>query len=255
MNYDGARICGVADNLGNVSCQWPFRDVNVFAAGRIGSVNLADAMELSLPAWNNVCGIRLSMTTNLKTAHIAVGVGRIDGPGSILAQNQLPCGFTANNWRQLRGEYDASEAFVIAENPPPNRIDLVRVCAHETGHGIGINHIGDGNLMAPSYSGRIALPQNGDIVEARARYGAPTAAPQPPTVPPEAPGLPGFDVQTVLGALLKIGMEFFANMPAEQKAAIFAWLWRQLMPTDRKILAEALRLDPDDTELYAGDES
>lgn len=44
---------------------------------RIGSVNLADAMELSLPAWNNVCGIRLSMMTNLKTDGIYEDVGGV----------------------------------------------------------------------------------------------------------------------------------------------------------------------------------
>jgi hypothetical protein len=76
---------------------------------------------------------------------------------------------------------------VLADNPPSNRLDLGRVCRHELGHFLGIGHISDGNLMAPVYSSTIALPRNGDVTEARARYGAPAPV-APPSVPPVAPG-------------------------------------------------------------------
>jgi hypothetical protein len=259
-DYDGQRICGVADHIGNVTCQWPMRDVTVFAAGQAGQVSLADAMELALPLWNRVCGVNLQMSTNARTANIVVQVGRIDGPGNVLAQNELPCGFTAHRMRQLQGLYDGSEAFVIADNPPAGKIDLVRVCCHEIGHGIGIGHINDGNLMAPTYSSRVAGPQNGDIVEARARYGQPSPItpiplPNPVNPAPALPGLPpGLDVGTIFSTLLTLGVELFRAMPAEQRQRLIAWLWTQLLPAEQKLLAEALRLDPDSTDLLGPNE-
>lgn len=189
-DYNGVRICGNADHLGDVSVKWPFADLLLFASGTINGVSLADAIDVARRAWNDVCGIRLAMTTNPRTAHLVVSVGRIDGPGKVLAENELPVGFSGpSNWRTLNGLYDSSEAVVLADNPPSNRLDLGRICRHELGHFLGISHISDGNLMAPVYSTTIRLPQNGDILEARARYGGPMA-PVPPTTPTE----PGTEV-------------------------------------------------------------
>lgn len=189
-DFNGVRICGVADHLGDVSAKWPFVDLALFASGTINGVELADAIDLARKAWNEVCGIRMVMGTNPRTAHLVVGVERMDGPGNVLAENELPIGFSGpSNWRTLRGRYDSSERVVLADNPPAGKLDLGRICRHELGHFLGIGHISDGNLMAPVYSTTIALPQNGDVTEARARYGAPQpAAPSPAPVPPETPG-------------------------------------------------------------------
>lgn len=191
INYDGARICNVPDNLGDVGCRWPMLGVTLFASGRIGDVDLADAAIIAIRNWNAVCGIRLVMTVNSKTAHIIWSVGQIDGSGGVLAQHELPCGFTGpGNLRVLRGTFDIAERAVLADNPPIGTIDIGRVGTHELGHGLGIGHISDGNLMAPVYSSTISVPRNGDIVEARARYSAPAQPPMPPTTPPPPPGSP-----------------------------------------------------------------
>lgn len=211
-DYDGQRICGVPDHLGTADCRWPMVDVTVFAAGAINGVNLAEAAELAIKGWNDVCGLRLTMSVNPKTANIVTGPRSLDGQGNVLAQCQLPCGFVSPS-AQMGCDVDLSEAFVIGTNPPAGKIDLVRVLMHEYGHGIGIPHIASGNLMAPVYSASIRLPQDGDIVQARSRYGMPApVAPVPPTVPaPSVPGSPqlptGFRL-TALEATDALGNKF-----------------------------------------------
>lgn len=183
-SFDGARICGVPDHLGDVSAKWPMLDVSIFAAGSIGGVLFADAVAYAAKAWNEVCGLRLVHSTNQKTANIALGQGPIDGRNGVLAQSELPVGFSPSFMRQLQQQYDTGEVWTLSANPPSGRIDLGRVMAHEIGHAIGIGHISDGNLMAPTYSTSIALPRNGDVTEARARYGSPAAVPPPVNPPP-----------------------------------------------------------------------
>lgn len=221
-DFDGCRICNVPDHLGDVSVRWPAeykRNLMIFAAGNVGQVPLDLAIELALKAWNDVCGVRMSMSTNPKTAHLVLEVGPIDGPGKVLAQNELPVGFFGPaNVRQLRGLYDSSERVVLADNPPSDKLDLGRIARHELGHFLGISHITDGNLMAPTYSSRIRLPQNGDILEARARYGDPVVMPpngSTPDVPaPNSPAQPGSPILptgfrlTALEAMDPLGNKF-----------------------------------------------
>ena len=181
MNFDGAKVCGVDDALGNDGCLWPFLDVGVYAAGKLGQVDLVQAVGEAIEGWNRVCGIRLFLQPNVKTAHIVVTQGRIDGPNGTLAISELPCGFTGSMWRQLRQQYDTNEIWTVAENPPAGKIDAVRVIRHEVGHAIGISHIAAGNLMAPTYSTSIRDVMRGDRLEAVDRYGGPRpeASPQP----------------------------------------------------------------------------
>jgi len=189
INYDGQQLCAVPDSLGSMACLWPFLDVNVFAEGMAGPADLAEAAAQAIKAWNDVCGIRLRLVSNRSQAHIVVTTAVLDGAGRVLADSELPCGFTPNQWRPLKQRYDTGEAWVISVNPPSNRIDLARVMTHELGHAIGVGHINDGNLMAPTYSSQIRLPQRGDIAEVRGRYGLPT--PTVPTLPPVNPPVPG----------------------------------------------------------------
>lgn len=209
MTNDNMRVCGVPDHLGDVSCKWPMLDVSVFAAGTLGGVNLADAASIAINRWNDVCGLRLRLATNSKTAHILVSQGPIDGRNGVLAQSELPCGFTATAMRQLQQTYDSNEIWVIGDNPPVGKIDLARVMCHELGHAIGIGHITDGNLMSPVYSTSIAVPRNADITEARARYGSPAPV-APPSTPAPVPAtgkpqliLPSGEVWELEGRRLK----------------------------------------------------
>lgn len=190
MQFDGQRVCGVPDHVGNESCLWPFLDVAVFASGKLGQVNMADAAEFACAAWSAVCGIRLVLTNNSRTAHIVMGSGTIDGPNGTLAWSELPCGFAPTQWRQLQQKYDTGELWTLAENPPNDRIDAGRVVCHELGHALGAGHGQSGNLMAPTYSRTIRLPQRGDILEMVDRYGKRADAPPTPPVPPPTPEPP-----------------------------------------------------------------
>ena len=187
---DLIRICGVPDHLGaDTLCRWANPRVTWCIQDLLPGLDyetMRDAFALAWSYWAEVCGIEPVYSVNARTSQVLVGVGRIDGPQGVLAQSELPCGSPV----QLGQEYDASELWVIAEDPPADRIDLVRVAAHEIGHVIGLPHIAQGNLLAPYYSRTIRRPQAGDIREAVQRYGprrAATPAPAPPPAPTPSP--------------------------------------------------------------------
>lgn len=201
MNYDGVNLCGTDDTAAaaGAMCKWPSLNVTwtiVADLPGFARESFKNAAALAWLWWSEVCGIRPSYVDSPQFANVLMGVQTI-GPGNVLADSELPCGVTMNS--QLRQRYDTAEAWVVSENPPPNRIDLVRVICHELGHVIGIPHIGTGNLMAPVYSLAIRKPVSGDIAEAVARYGLPTS---PPPAPP-----PG-DFTEILAYLEKGGQLF-----------------------------------------------
>lgn len=204
MNYDGIQLCGVEDTLGvGQMCRWPMIDVSWSIRASLPQFAVEDfreACELAWYYWSSVCGIRPRYTPNNLTANLVIGLQTI-GPGGVLADCELPCG--ASQASSLRMRIDTQEAWVIAENPPGSKIDLVRVVCHELGHGIGIPHIGGANLMAPTYNARLRRPQVGDIAEAVARYGTPVAVPPPP-VPPS-------DEYEEVTAILRKGGKIFVR--------------------------------------------
>ena len=185
MNYDGAAFCQY-DSLAKAAgemCRWPSADVPLSvntAIGRLSADEVFAAFEIACRRWNAVCGINLSVVRS--GGFINVTTGRIDGPSGTLAWSELPCGGAS----RLSQKYDGDENWSSADNAPSSTIDLRRVACHEIGHAIGIEHIGNGNLMAPYYSTAIIQPQTGDIAEAVARYGRPNQPPPPP--PPPDPG-------------------------------------------------------------------
>lgn len=241
LNFDGQRICAVPDHLGNDGCLWPFKDVKIHVSGRLGNLNLPDCIEQCIKdprGWNGVCGTKLQLWTNPKTANLAVNTGGIDGPGKILGWCELPCGFTPQRIRQLKMLLDDGDLFVFAENPPSNRIDLGAVWNHEVGHGIGISHINPpNNLMNPTYRGGLRWPQRDDILEARLRYGLaePTPSP-PPTDDPDAPTDPSGPsalspcvselTSEERALLLRVGLKALSG------------IWRQLSPDEKRLVAE-----------------
>ncbi len=230
MAFDGKNFCGVSDALGGMECLWPFPKVLVYASGMLGGVDLEEAVEQALGYWNDVCGIELQLTANARTAHIAITQGRIDGPSGTLAMSELPCGFTDQNYRTLRQQYDAQEFWTMAENPPNGKIDAVRVIAHEIGHACGMSHGAPGNLMAAMYSAQIRRPQRGDIIEMLARYPRLHPRPTPVPLPTPVPVIPG---GSSMGGLLKTLVEL---------AKFLGPLLRNIKPEDIQAILEFIKI-------------
>jgi hypothetical protein len=200
-DYDGQVLCGVDDRLGAFGqmCKWPAPDITWSIVGNLPGIepdSFRRVCGLAWDAWAKVCGIRPRFVEG--PSNLSIGLQTI-GPGNVLADCELPCGATMQS--RLRMRIDTAEAWVISDNPPNNRVDLLRVLIHELGHGIGIPHIGTGNLMAPIYSARIGRPQSGDISEGVSRYGL--ANPNPPQ-PPLPPG----EYREILAVLEKGGAVF-----------------------------------------------
>jgi hypothetical protein len=190
-SLEAPRFCAYPDKMaiGGVNCRWNKRLITYGFKGVLPGVTQEDmrrAMQIAFDRWSAVCNLRAQHAgIGAQTADIIVETGRIDGASGTLAWSELPCSGTD---RTLRQKYDNGEPWVLADDVPQYRIDLIRVMCHELGHAIGIEHIGSGNLMAPTYSTRINGPQAGDIREAVARYGPPTATPPPkPDVPTDPP--------------------------------------------------------------------
>lgn len=208
INYDGIALCGVTEQagLGEQMPKWPSLDVTWgIAAGLPGFAadSFRSAATEAFARLSRVCGVRPRFIADASSANIILGIQTI-GPGGVLADCEIPT--MRSMQQQCRMRIDTAEAWCISDNPPPNKIDLVRVIAHEASHGLGVFHIGSGNLMAPTYSARIKEPQAGDIAELVARYGIPTAQPTP--VDPPASD----DDWAALAALLEQGARIVARI-------------------------------------------
>ena len=197
MNYDGIILCAHASTEaflegGQRPPAWPdaVRDLDGIYTVRwrvqqrlpqFDDDAYREIIKEAFSGWESVCGIRFLEDDRSGYGGIEFGLYPQAQPGGVLADCQLPNATTRpSDWLDLR--MDHSEAWTVSRNPPANRIDVVRVICHEAGHGIGISHITNGNLMAPMYSARIGAPQAGDIEQARARYGMPRAS-RPPQKP------------------------------------------------------------------------
>lgn len=138
----------------------------------------------ALGYWTSVCAVVFVPTADPSKANLLCKVGRIDGASSTLAWCELPEGRDTPQ-TQLNALFDSGEPWVSSADPPANRIDAVRVICHEIGHGLGLDHGPEGNLLAPYYDPHIRAPQAWDISEAQLRYGPPV--PVTPTTPPPVP--------------------------------------------------------------------
>jgi hypothetical protein len=181
------RFCALPDVMEARTslCKWPSNHITwtVQAAPPGLSVQqVAEAGQEAFRRWSEVCGLTAEYQPGNANVMIAMGTRRIDGTFGVLAESELPCGQV----RQCRQWYDSSEQWGLFDDRGPggNAIDLIRVMTHELGHALGMNHIGAGNLLAPTYSPTIIKPQAGDIKEMQARYGTPSENPPPPPPPP-----------------------------------------------------------------------
>lgn len=213
-------ICGVPESALAVAaaqvCKWPFHQLTWSVADPLPGLSddaWQEAFRLALSYWSAVCWLDFEYTPNARTAHILATAGRIDGPSGTLAWSELPCG----NPRQLTQKYDTGEQrWVVSESPRGGELDIVRVVCHEVGHALGMQHIGAGNLLAPTYSASIRRPQPGDVAEMVRRYGRrPAAVPTPVPVPPPNPvpipqpsgGIMGTILKTLLLNALRAWVE------------------------------------------------
>ncbi|MGC3968954.1 MAG: matrixin family metalloprotease [Pirellulales bacterium] len=189
MNFNGVRVCGVPDNVGTKVCKWPISDLTVYAAGKLGEVDVLEAVRFATDAWSKVCGINFVFVSNPKTAHLVVTQSAIDGPFGTLGVAELPCGFSSGAIVNFARNFDSAEIWALSLNPPRGRIDAGRVFRHEFGHLLGIPHLMEGNLMQATYSDDIIDLQRGDELEALSRY--PITKPRPDTPPPAPPPMSG----------------------------------------------------------------
>lgn len=121
--------------------------------------------------WENECGLWFDEVDSKENF---VVTSMAQQPGGVLADCTLPYQFP------VRMRVDASEPWSIACNPPPNRVDLLIVLAHELGHGIGLDHGGD-SLMKPVYDPRMTI---GDWERQLAQEAYGTPRPRQPQAPP-----------------------------------------------------------------------
>lgn len=185
------KFCGVRESLLEEARarQWQWnkkRRLRWFLGDRLTGIPLAEltaAYATAYANWQRVCGLVFEQTTTSSNADIVILTRKIDGSGGTLAEHELPNGTDA----QIRGWYDAGERWTTAK-PPGNKINLIAVACHETGHGIGLSHTNRANnLLNPYYNPEISTPQEWDIAEAVSRYGPPVEEPKP-VDPPTTPG-------------------------------------------------------------------
>ena len=196
--FHGRRVCGFDDSslpMGDGVCKWPIDRLRWSYNKPIPTLpenDFKDAVAKAAGLISEVCGLEFEYTSNPRTANIIIDIFR-GKPGGELAHAYLPCG-PVNANTQLQLNFDTADAWVIAQNPPPNKIDLVRVALHELMHNCGIPHLSGGvAIMNPTYNAEIWKPQTLDIAELVRRYGMPKRRPEPtPTpVPQPNPGSGG----------------------------------------------------------------
>jgi len=145
-----------------------------------------EAFAMALQSLSAVCAINFVRLDNPTGANLLYKIGKIDQAGSTLAWCELPYGKDTPA-TTLNSLVDKDEPWVNSASPPNSKLDIVRVIAHETGHGVGLEHGPEGALLAPYYDRQIRYPQAWDIQEMQIRYG-PRVVEEPGTPEPVPPG-------------------------------------------------------------------
>ena len=163
--------------------------------------------------WNLTWGgVRFDYTDTARNARLLVGSRRIDGPGSVLAECELP-----NGSRQIRMWFDTGDDWTASFTPLQRQIILPDVTWHEWGHALGIDHApaGSPNIMAPIYNPKTTKAGPWDLQQAKVRYPTlliPVAPPVTPTIPtPTVPTNPTNPTPSIPGGIMGL-LQFLAKI-------------------------------------------
>lgn len=195
----GRLFCGQNNQgfaINGVTYAWP-KAVRALTFGlgvsRLGPLSDMDLKQVYLEIFeeiNTVIDLPITYVSNHRAANFLVIANRIDGPSGTLAQAGIPMPHFNQN-SQLTVEWDDAESYVLAENPPPGKIDIRRVGSHEALHLLGLGHAAvdrrDPALIEPQYNERVRYLQPRDKKELLRRYPPAKIAPDPVPAPTPAP--------------------------------------------------------------------
>lgn len=216
------RFCGVKDNASATRARWDHtlwdgRAWKGTPANMLLKYHVADtipgwsmqqtwdAFATALASLSAVCAVEFVRIDTPSGANLLYKVGIIDHPSATLAWCELPYGKDTPA-TQLNSLIDSEEPWANSADPPNGRLDIVRVLAHETGHGVGLEHGPEGALLAPYYDAKIRTPQAWDIQELQIRYGPHVVTTTPP-VPPSNP-----NAKLKIDILLPSGVKYHGEL-------------------------------------------
>jgi hypothetical protein len=181
-DYTNMQVCGYkSQNLGSNPSRWPKKailswqvveDVPPFDRETLCAV-VANAFKV----WSDVCGLRFRRADASDPFPNFEIRTQLEGPGGVLADCELPYPQVIQK-RPLQCRIDRADEFVIARNPPSNKVGLDQVLRHEFGHGLGLDHGGAG-MMMPVYNPKHWLPSEWEIRLVQDAYGLPLPPVEP----------------------------------------------------------------------------
>ena len=191
------RFCGNSEQMmeeaRSRAYQWRNkRRLSYFLASQVvGVTNFAQTCQEAYDKISAVCGLSCSPAQSLAAADIVIYTRKIDGPGGVLAEHELPPG----NDQQIRGWIDKGDSYTNTI-PPGNKILFPAVFLHESLHGCGLPHTKTPNsLMNAYYDPEIYNITAWEDEQLKSLYGNPIVGPTPTPDPVPTPVGQGVAVQ------------------------------------------------------------